>query len=333
METRNHQLDNFKYILILLVVIGHFIEPLLDKIEWVRSFYVFIYLFHMPMFAFASGCLSKAKLDKKEMKQLFTSLVIPYFTLEVIFTVFDFLIFKKSTIEFSFLQPYWILWYLFSLLLWKVLAPFFYQLKYPIFFSFLIGLLSGMNGYGYNLSFSRTFVFFPFFLMGFLNYKNSFSNIEIDRHAKTLFLSTLLFALLAIFYFKDFNTINRWWLYGSASYSQLNVDVLHGIAYRSMHYFLAFVLGTSLLFLTSKKKLFVSKIGANTLTIYILHAFLVKYLQSTTFYQHVREEHVFLLILLSVLLVHLLATKPMIKIGDWIIHPIKKLKLEKYIFK
>ncbi|MFT7671640.1 MAG: hypothetical protein ACI845_000041 [Gammaproteobacteria bacterium] len=46
-----------------------------------------------------------------------------------------------------------------------------FQFKYPVVLSIIAGLACGVNHYDYQLSFSRTFVLFPFFLMGHFNHE------------------------------------------------------------------------------------------------------------------------------------------------------------------
>ena len=64
MKQRDAYFDNVKGILILLVVIGHLIEPFYLKSKFVESLYTFIYTFHMPAFIFLSGLFFKPDLKK-----------------------------------------------------------------------------------------------------------------------------------------------------------------------------------------------------------------------------------------------------------------------------
>lgn len=63
MQERLHErdvyFDNLKFILILLVVIGHFMEPF-NAERTTQAVYQFIYSFHMPLFIFAAGYFSKS---------------------------------------------------------------------------------------------------------------------------------------------------------------------------------------------------------------------------------------------------------------------------------
>lgn len=56
---REYLFDNYKVLLILLVVIGHFIEPSNDQNPFLYELKWGIVAFHMPAFIFISGYFSK----------------------------------------------------------------------------------------------------------------------------------------------------------------------------------------------------------------------------------------------------------------------------------
>ncbi len=51
--------DNLKFILITLVVVGHFSERFASTSDICKSIFLFIYAFHMPLFLFISGMFHK----------------------------------------------------------------------------------------------------------------------------------------------------------------------------------------------------------------------------------------------------------------------------------
>ena len=57
--TRVYFFDNLKYVLILLVILGHLFEIYYDKSHVMKAGFNFIYLFHMPLFIWISGYFSK----------------------------------------------------------------------------------------------------------------------------------------------------------------------------------------------------------------------------------------------------------------------------------
>ena len=87
-KERNYWLDNTKFLLILLVVIGHFISGF-KKYESINCLYYFIFLFHMPLFIFITGYFSKNIIKKNKSKILnFIVLYVIMQIIEIIITVF-----------------------------------------------------------------------------------------------------------------------------------------------------------------------------------------------------------------------------------------------------
>ena len=86
---RNAYLDNVKVVLLFLVVFAHILERFLE-VKLYNSLYVIIYSFHMPLFIFISGYLSKN--TDRCRQNAFSDFFIPY----IIF----------NTIYFSFLIPF-----------------------------------------------------------------------------------------------------------------------------------------------------------------------------------------------------------------------------------
>ena len=59
MKERDYLFDNYKAFLIVLVVVGHFIEVASDDNVMMETMKWIIFSFHMPAFVFISGYFSK----------------------------------------------------------------------------------------------------------------------------------------------------------------------------------------------------------------------------------------------------------------------------------
>lgn len=116
---REFLFDNYKAFLIVLVVIGHFIEPCYENNGFLYDLKWAIVSFHMPAFIFISGYFSK---KGTSFKKLLNGLVIPYFVYEIIYYLLYTLILDKET-KLYFAHPKFSLWYLMALFAWKLLAP------------------------------------------------------------------------------------------------------------------------------------------------------------------------------------------------------------------
>ena len=306
---RDVTLDNFKFILIALVIVGHAIEPVIGRFEWVKEVYIFIYLFHMPMFAYISGAVSSRKIDDAVINSIVSKLVIPYVLLEIVYSIFDYFVFSRNSLSISPLVPYWILWYMFSLILWRILLPIFAQFKFPIVLSLLVGLGCGLNAYNYNLSFSRTFVFLPFFLIG--HYKHSqFLGIMQRFKVSRIIGVTIIAVMFALTLTIECSSFNVGWLYGSKSYSSLGVGWEQGAFNRFCIYVLGFLLGMGFLAIVPKGHGFYTVYGKESLYIYVLHGFIMKGLLAVGFYKYINNEwKVVVLMLFSLILLPILSSR------------------------
>ena len=78
-QNREYLYDNIRGILILLVVLGHALEYFRLDNKVGEFLYVFIYLFHMPVFIFISGYFSKNL--KKGRSTAVETFLVPYLLL------------------------------------------------------------------------------------------------------------------------------------------------------------------------------------------------------------------------------------------------------------
>ena len=85
--------DNARFVAVTLVVIGHGIQRLTGDSDNALIVYLFIYAFHMPAFAMISGYFSKASPPgSRQMKKVLTDILLPYFIMETIWTLVQFLV-------------------------------------------------------------------------------------------------------------------------------------------------------------------------------------------------------------------------------------------------
>ncbi|MED4312880.1 acyltransferase family protein [Heyndrickxia coagulans] len=167
---RNSYFDNAKFILIYLVVLGHLISPFKTEDNFLFTLYTVIFLFHMPAFILISGYFSKGYRNKGHISKSFKKILVPYFIFQCIYSVYYYYTGEESHLTVNFLEPHWTLWFLLSLFFWNLMLHLFARFH---FFGLAAAAALGIGiGYwdeaGSFLSLSRTFVFFPYFLLGFL---------------------------------------------------------------------------------------------------------------------------------------------------------------------
>lgn len=107
-QSRDYLFDNYKVLLIALVVMGHFIELSYRNNDFLYTVKWLIVSFHMPAFIFISGYFSKRDLP---LKTLIQKLLIPYLVYELLYYALYTFIIEKPT-ELYLLYPKFSLWYI-----------------------------------------------------------------------------------------------------------------------------------------------------------------------------------------------------------------------------
>jgi fucose 4-O-acetylase-like acetyltransferase len=322
LTNRDAYFDNVKLMLIITVVVGHIIEPLIGTSHSLKSLYLFIYFFHMPVFVFVSGYFSKNISSGDHANKVISKLVIPYFIFESIYSIFDYWIFKRETLVYSYFTPYWILWFLFSMIIWKVVLPYIIEVRYALVVSIILAILVGYtNDVGYYFSLSRTFVFFPFFLVGYY-FNKQYLDMLFTKPIRIMSVAFILFVIILIYYFgQDFK---QQWLYGSYSYESLGHKEWYAGIYRVGIFTLTVIISTCVLTLIPRRNLsLISNMGGRTIYVYLLHGFIMKFLIYLDIYKRINTTfEKASLILLGIVLAIILSTPFAPKLIKLFIKPI-----------
>lgn len=328
MTERNHLLDNTKIITIFLVVFGHLIEPLIQNSTLIKSIYMSIYSVHMPIFVIISGMFAKNVLTNQNVKKIINSSLIPFFAFTIIYELFSFILFKKVSSYTLNIQPYWILWFLYSLFFWKLTLPLILKLKYPLTISITISLVAGyFEDIGYFLGVSRTLYFFPFFIIGYQLKHSAYSLSSFEKIPKVIFFAIIIFNLIW-FYFNS--TFPSQWLLGSYSYTFFGYEPVHSLLLKLTFYGVSFISSLALLMLFPKNQHKYTAMGKNSLLVYVWHGFFIKFIIGIGFIRLLSEQNDFVsLTLLFIIAITLTTILSMNFISQYtntlILKPISKL--------
>ena len=301
---RDSFFDVLKFFLIAFVVFGHVIE-VGEGTRFEIALYNLIYSFHMPLFVFVSGYFSRRYDDKAERTKKLLYLVETYVVFQLFFRVPSII---SGNYVSGFNRPWWILWYLFSLIIWRFVLQiiprhlFENDWRSVLFFSVLLSLLGGFVPIGYDFSFQRLICFWPFFTVGYIcaNIREvQFREILPNKCVAITYFIVIFIAFYIID--KSFSGV----FYGSLPYSSL-----YGLCGR----FVQLIMGCigSLCFMGLVKgvklpKCFM-KIGVETMFFFIYHAFFVVALKTlkTHFVLEFTTIHIFLCYILIMVLLYLL---------------------------
>ena len=166
---RIYKWDNLKCFLIVMVVIGHFVNQYAPISNTMKSLSLFIYSFHMPLFIFLSGLLQKrwSQRCKFQWDKPLYYIMIGY-ALKVCIYGIKILFHQKAV--FQWFEDTGIPWYMFAMAAFMVIAYLIKEL--PLWFVLPISILAAcLAGYDENIGsflyLSRIIVFFPFYYTGY----------------------------------------------------------------------------------------------------------------------------------------------------------------------
>jgi fucose 4-O-acetylase-like acetyltransferase len=276
---RSKFFDNAKFILIFLVVFGHVISPLKDQNDILFTLYTAIFLFHMPAFILISGYFAKGYKKKGYYKKSVKKILIPYVIFQIMYSIYYYLIGQDEKLAFDFLHPHWSLWFLLSLFFWNLLLYAFAKLKWLGFgVSILVGMAIGyIEDAGSFLSLSRTFVFFPYFLLGFLLNANQLKRLVRGRYSLPIGIIIIIATML--FFGIGFPKGAVPWLLGDTSYANMGEMQWWDGLVRMLQYTLTLLVVFGFFALIPSTQYKLTKIGERTLYVYLFHGFIVKSIQ------------------------------------------------------
>ncbi|PLR76107.1 acyltransferase [Bacillus sp. V3-13] len=326
MQKRNYYFDNAKFILIFFVVFGHLLQSFIADNEIIHALYKAIYTFHMPAFILVSGFFAKGFYQKGYLRKITKKLILPYLIFQLIYSVYYYYLYGQSQLTVDPLDPHWSLWFLVSLFFWNIMLLGFSKLKAvtAISISLVIALAIGYIDFISNyLSLSRTFVFFPLFLLGYYLKKEHLSSLF---NVKARSVAALAFVIVFAWFYLN-PDINYQWLLGSKPYGEMGAASLAAMGKRLGFYLLSLMMVFSFFAFVPKKQYFFTDLGKNTLYVYLLHGFFVKTFRESPVQDYFTGPESYLLLAVVSLLLTLLLSS---KIATSFAQPFIELKLSKF---
>lgn len=318
MKQRDYLFDNYKAFLIVLVVVGHFIELTSDNNHLLIATKWIIFSFHMPAFVFISGYFSR---KKQNLYRMIQQLLVPYLVFEVLYYMLYTVVLRRDT-GLDLLYPKFSLWYLLAMFMWKLVTPLVKKIPGYLWIAFAVGLAVGASSLDDNyLTLPRMFTFYPFFLMG-----TDLDRGSIDR------LRARFSRGQALVWFGLINCVLIWValksnlsvkiFYGRYDYEYLGLTNTEGVALRIICYLISVLMIYIVAILIPGAKNELSSLGQKTMSIYLFHGLIFAcFRRGEAIYQSfgLVIENVILLGA-SGLTIWLLCQKPFIVFVDKITH-------------
>lgn len=271
-QERVYRFDNLKFVLMALVVIGHCIEPYVEQVDSFKSIFIFIYTFHMPAFFLLMGLFAKNTVkDMEKTKKKVGYFLALFFLLKGLKSLLTWLCFDD--ISFHIFWEDGLPWFM-------LVSAFYYGITYYtkdwkastlIFVSVLLGCLVGYDTEIQDyLCLSRTIVYYPFFVAGYLMDSKKLLEKTGNIVAKILGFFGMLGLLALTFFQRDACYEFRPLLTGRNPFEELALPQ-YGCIYRFVYYIFVMLVIFCLIAVIPNCRLPISSMGGRTLQVYFLH--------------------------------------------------------------
>lgn len=269
---REPHLDNARGVLIVLVVVGHVIAGAEGVLA--ESLYAWIYMFHMAAFVTVTGVVSRSLHRPDQYLRLLTTLVVPYLLFQTVNAVTRTLAFD-APFELRLAWPGWTLWFLVSLLTWRLLTPLLRALRPAVALGLAVAaaIVVPLDAtVDHVLSLARTVAFLPFFVLGLVVTPRALEQLRTRRAAVAGVAGLALLAALAP---AVASRVPRAALYMSGPYADLDAPTWQAVVLRVLVLGAGLVGTVSVLAVTPRRAGALTAVGQASLTVYLLHAALV----------------------------------------------------------
>lgn len=272
LKQRDAMMDNLKALLLFCVAFGHTLDVYKGAGGIELYLMKYIYLFHMPLFAFITGYFTK-NLDKARENAVEKCLT-PYLVFQGIYVIMANVMIKLGLAAFnsnvfnsSIIVPSSAFYYLLAVFFWKMFAKDIMKLRCPLIISILLGEVISLTQMDeFHIGYGAVFSLLPFFVMGVLCDSEFIKKIRnIPKVVPVLIL--MLGILPAVYLPYAIHSVRM-------TYSSVGFGNLEGMAYRLLYYVIAMLMGMALICLMSEKKNIFTNIGKSSILVYAGSTFL-----------------------------------------------------------
>jgi len=312
--------DNAKFFAILLVVVGHSIEPLRDHLRVAAAGYLWIYIFHMPAFIVIAGFFTKNfEAAPRKIQRLVSGVVVPYLIFEVVYTAQLFWTQPNDPPNWSLLAPAYLDWFLASLFMWRLTSPIWRYIRWPLALATGVSLLAGLTEFGKTLGMTRTLQLLPFFVLGMVLRREHFEFLH-RPWVRAVAVAILAVTALTVLFF--LYKASAEWVYWRKTLSDRGVDPVYGTAVRAGMLVGTTVITASFLALIPRKRYWFTSLGAGTIYAYLLHGLVVRTVKHLGLYHHLHSYlGLAITIVAAVGLALLLMSGPVRWLTRWAVEP------------
>lgn len=310
---------NLRFMLIITVFAGNAIEPLITKMNGMHGLYMWIFSFHMPLFVLVTGYFAKQSLNGAAGRKVLLQIGMQYLIFQSLYSALDVSLFHVDGIHHSIFAPYLLLWFLASHACWRLLMLGIgkWSKTAQIAFAIAAGVAVGyLQVDGVWFSISRTFVYLPYFVIGYHFSFGTFAKLYRKYiKAAAAAASILILAVLAV----SGPDIPLGWLYGNMTYMQLGAEEWYAGVYRLALYAVQITASLAFLGLVPYGLSRMTDWGRRTLYVFLLHGLVVRLAAASGIYDYIGNAAGAALVLLTAVLFTVLLAQPAVK---RLLHPL-----------
>ena len=267
--------DNAKGILIIFIILGHVFSACADYYGYEDNFFKFFSLFMIQCFFFISAYFS-SKSKRKRIDKILNMFKI-YLIWQILVTIYYSFVLKTMNFSLNILYPRYTYWFLVTLISYLLFEFIFEKVSFKVMIplSFGLSLISGFIPFiGEYASLGRTFTFLPFYVIGFYA-----KDLKImDKIRSSSFKKTFIFAsvIILILLIVDDSIMPYRLLRGKYNYYDVTGSLLSVFLKRCLFYLFSVIVSVTFLKIISNNKTFFTRLGQNTLYVYLIQGVILK---------------------------------------------------------
>src|SRR5690606_8768228 len=161
-------------------------------------------------------------LNSEKVRGLVTKIAVPYLIFETLYSLYAWHT-GVSDFHLQFFLPTYLMWFLMSVLIWRLTVPFWRNVRWPLAIAVGITLVSYTHEMPHELTLRRLFSLLPFFVLGVCLQRR---HIEMLKHPVMPAVGALVLACGATFYYTGGSYVPELWTYWDRGYQWLEVGVI-----------------------------------------------------------------------------------------------------------
>ncbi|MEU6767740.1 acyltransferase family protein [Streptomyces sp. NPDC046853] len=320
-DTRDPFFDNAKFLLIVLVALGHSWEQIVKGTHVLQAVHTLVYAFHMPVFILLCGYFSQRFTGRPDqVRRLIEGVLIPYLLFEAAYSATNSVV-RGEPYAFTPTEPTYLCWFLIALFLWRLSTPVWRAIRWPVPIAVLLSLAAGLTTMGYDLALPRVLMFLPWFVLGLRLRPEHFAVLR-TRTARRCGVAALICAGVAAYVLIP--APDEHWLSMDADYTVLDVSWPRYLAVRIGLFALSAVLVAAFFACVPRRRTVFTALGAATMYPYLLHGLLIRAGEAAGLYpllKNLGATGQLLLTLGVITTVYLLSTPPVRKLFRPLVEP------------